>query len=48
LNKTFPKDFIEGNPQIFLNFDWINVPKLKMFIEGEDFYRREFSAIFGN
>lgn len=35
LFQTFPKDFIDRNPQIFLNFEWINVSKLKKFIESE-------------
>jgi len=30
-------DFIDGNPEIFLSFEWINVPKLRTFIESEDF-----------
>jgi hypothetical protein len=30
--QTFTKDFIDGNPQIFLNFEWINIAKLKIFI----------------
>ena len=33
--QTFPKDFIDRNPQIFLDFEWINVSKLKIFIESE-------------
>ena len=31
--QTFTKDFIDGNRQIFLNFEWINIAKLKIFIE---------------
>ena len=31
--QTFTKDFIDANPQIFLNFEWINIAKLKIFIE---------------
>jgi hypothetical protein len=30
--QTFTKDFIDGNPQIFLSFEWINIAKLKIFI----------------
>ena len=37
LFQTFTREFIDGNPQIFLNFEWINVPKLKTFIEGDVF-----------
>src|ERR1700678_3361916 len=33
--QTFPKDFIDRHPQIFLDFEWINVSKLKIFIESE-------------
>ena len=33
--QTFPKDFIDRNPHIFLNFEWINIHKLKIFIESE-------------
>ena len=39
LSKTFSKDFIDRNPQIF---NWINLPKLKIFIKGENFHWREF------
>lgn len=35
LFQTFPKDFIDENPQLFLDFEWINVPKLKIFIESK-------------
>ncbi|KIK03679.1 hypothetical protein K443DRAFT_121332 [Laccaria amethystina LaAM-08-1] len=31
--RTFTKDFIDVNPQIFLNFEWMNIAKLKIFIE---------------
>jgi hypothetical protein len=41
--QTFPKDFIDRNPQIFLNFEWINVPKLKIFIESK--FNKCFAAV---
>ena len=37
LFQTFPREFIDGNPRIFLKLEWTDVPKLKRFFEGEDF-----------
>ena len=33
--QTFLMNFIDKNPQVFLDFEWINVPKLKIFIESK-------------
>ena len=48
LFQTFPKEFIEGNPLIFLNFEWINIPKLKIFINGEHFWWTRIFIRIGN
>ncbi|KAG6913688.1 hypothetical protein DXG01_005156 [Tephrocybe rancida] len=33
-NSIFPKEFIESHPTIFLDSEWVDIPKLKAFLTG--------------